>query len=208
VTVPSPPPPSPRRRPQRQGLIAAAPRQATALVILDMISDWDFPDGAVLLRQAARVAPAIAALKARCVAGRIPVIYANDNHGQWRSDFAFVVRRALESPGPGAALTQRLEPADGDYFVLKPKHSAFFATPLEILLDHLRTRRLVVAGVTSDQCVAATVADARMRDFEVAVPRDCVATLSAARNRRALQHFEEVQAVPTTASIHLRLDRH
>jgi nicotinamidase-related amidase len=199
-------PPSPRRRPQRTGLIAAEPRKPTALVILDMISDWDFPDADALLRHALRIAPAIAALKRRCAARRIPTIYANDNRGQWRSDFAFVVRRALEAPGPGAALTQALEPAEGDYFVLKPKHSAFFATPLEILLDHLKTRRLLVTGVTSDQCVAATVADARMRDFEVAVPGDCVTTLTPARNRRALQHFDEVLQVPTTASRHLRLD--
>jgi nicotinamidase-related amidase len=197
--------PSPRRRPQRRGIVAER-SHGSALLILDMISRWDYPDGATLLRHALRVAPAIAALRDRCRARGVPVIYANDNSGQWRSDFKFVVREALESTGGGARIAQMLEPGDEDYFVLKPKHSAFFATPLELLLDHLRVRRLVVTGVTSDQCVAATAADARMRDFELVIPEDAVATITAARNRRALAHVREVLEVPTTPAARVRLD--
>ncbi|HEX7689285.1 MAG TPA: isochorismatase family cysteine hydrolase [Burkholderiaceae bacterium] len=197
--------PSPRRRPQRRGIVAEH-SNGSALLILDMISRWDYPDGATLLRHALRVAPAIAALRMRCRERDVPVIYANDNSGQWRSDFKFVVREALESPGGGARIAQMLEPGDEDYFVLKPKHSAFFATPLELLLDHLRVRRLVVVGVTSDQCVAATAADARMRDFELVIPEDAVATITAARNRRALAHIREVLEVSTTPAARVRLD--
>jgi nicotinamidase-related amidase len=198
--------PSPRRRPQRQGIVEER-SNGCALLILDMISCWEFPDGDRLVRSAARVAPAIASLAGRCRAHGVPVIYANDNRGQWRSDFKFVVRQALQSPGSGARIAQLLEPQDDDYFVLKPKHSAFFATPLELLLDHLRVRRLVTTGTTTDQCVVATVTDARMRDFEVVVPEDGVATLGAARNRRALAHFREVLEVPTTPAAHVRLDK-
>jgi nicotinamidase-related amidase len=197
-------PPSPRRRPQRHGLIERGGRHASALLILDMVSCWDFPDAAPLLRNALGIAANIAALRRRCAAARVPVIYANDNSGQWRSDFKFVVRESLESPGPGAEITRRLQPGDDDYFVLKPKHSAFFATPLEILLDHLETRRLVVTGVAADQCVANTVADARMRDFDVVVPADCVATQTADRLRRALKHLEEALDVRTTPARHVR----
>ena len=185
----------------------AAIAVAVILLILDMISRWDFPDGEALLRQALRITPAIAALRDRCHAQGVPVVYANDNRGQWRSDFRFVVRQAQECAHAGARIARALAPAEDDYFVLKPKHSAFFATPFELLLDHLRVRRLVVVGVTSDQCVAATVADARMRDFEVLVPEDAVATITAVRNRRALTHFREVQRIATTAGAHLRLDR-
>lgn len=198
---------SSRHRPQRSGLIEHDARHSNALLILDMISCWQFSDGPALGRQALRIAPAIAALKARCVAARVPVVYANDNSGQWRSDFQFLVRESLESPGIAAKITRELEPAPGDYFVLKPKHSAFFATPLEILLDHLATRRLIVTGVASDQCVANTVADARMRDFEVVVPADCVATQSADRNRRALKHLEDVLDVRTTPGSRVRFDK-
>lgn len=177
------------------------------LVIIDMISGWDFPDAPKLLPHAAAIAPRIAALKARCRRAGVPVIYANDNRGQWRSDFRQVVREALAENGAGASIARQLAPDDDDYFVLKPKHSAFFATPFDLLLQHLQARSLIVTGVTSDQCVASTVADARMRDYEVVVPQDCIASQSAARNRRAVTHFDEVLQVSTTPSSRLRLPK-
>jgi nicotinamidase-related amidase len=176
-------------------------------VILDMISCWNFPDARALVRAALRVAPAIARLKRRCVAAGVPVIYANDNSGQWRSDFKFVVHSSLESDGPGAQITRELEPGPDDYFVLKPKHSAFFATPLEILLDHLRTQRLVITGVAGDQCVLNTAADARMRDFEVVVPCDCIASLSTARSQRAIEQLREALEIKVPTASALRLAR-
>jgi nicotinamidase-related amidase len=178
---------------------------ATALLIVDMISHWRFPDAQRLLPQAARIAPRIAALKARCRRAGVPAIYANDNHGMWRSDFRHVVEDSLARGGAGARITEQLAPDDDDYFVLKPKHSGFFATPLDLLLQHLQARRLIITGVASDQCVATTAVDARMRDYEPLAPADCIATQGAARNRRAIRHLEEALAVPTTPSGRLRL---
>ena len=131
----------------------------------------------------------VAALKARCRRAGVPVIYGNDNHGHWRSDLRQVVESSLASEGAGARITALVAPRDDDYFVLKPKHSAFFGTPLDLLLQHLDVRRLLLAGVASDQCVMATAMDARMRDYEVLVVGDCVASQTVARNRRALEHF-------------------
>jgi nicotinamidase-related amidase len=185
-----------------------APRRAdgdTALLIIDMISGWDFPDASKLLRMSAPIAPHIAALKARCRRAGVPVIYANDNRGQWRSDFRRVVANAEQAGGPGGRIVAQIAPDDDDYFVLKPKHSAFFATPMDLLLQHLQVNRLILTGVASDQCVVTTAVDARMRDYEVVVPQDCVASQTAARNRRALQHFEEVLDIRTTAASRLRL---
>jgi len=194
-----------RQRPQREGLIHPQPRPDTALLIIDMISQWDFPDAAALLRQAAKIAAPIAQLRRRMARAGVPVVYVNDNCGHWRSDFRHVVQLSLA--GPGARITGQLTPEKDDYFVLKPKHSAFFATPLELLLDHLGTRRLVLVGMTSDQCIAHTAADARVRDFEVVVPRDCVATLTAARQRRALAHLAEALEVATPLSTGTRARR-
>jgi nicotinamidase-related amidase len=202
------PTPSPRRRSQRAGLIEHDGTHDTVLLIMDMISCWSFPDAAPLLRQALHVVPAIARLKQRCLGANVPVIYANDNRGQWRSDFKFVVNESLESPGPGADITRQLEPGPQDYFVLKPKHSAFFATPLEILLDHLRAERMIIVGVAGDQCVAYTAADARMRDFEVLVPSDCIASQTLVRNRRAVQGLEEGLRIKTSPSSTIRFGRH
>ena len=170
---------------------------ATALLVIDMLSTWDFPDGDAMLAAAERIAPCIADLRRRCRASGVPVIYANDNQGRWRSDVREVVATALEHEGGGARIAELLKPGHDDYFVLKPKHSGFHATPLDLLLRHLQVRRLVVTGVSGDQCVLYTVADARMHDYEIVVPRDCVASLSAERDRRLLDYLAEVSQVET-----------
>jgi nicotinamidase-related amidase len=176
-----------------------------ALLILDMISLWDFPDADKLLPQAMLAAPRIGRLKQRCRKAGIPTIFANDNRGRWRSDFRQVHEDALAGETAGADIARRLAPEDDDYFVLKPKHSAFYATPLNLLLQHLKVRRLLVCGVASDQCVLVTAADARMRDLEVWVPRDCMASQTPERNARAADYFDRVLKVPTTPSSRLRL---
>jgi nicotinamidase-related amidase len=163
---------------------ASGDRCGTALLVIDMLSGWDFPDAQALLRQALRITPRIARLAERCRGAGVPVIYANDNRGRWRSDVHQVVKSALEEDraghdrpaAAGARITRALEPRAEDYVVLKPRASAFHATPLELLLQHLGVRRLILTGVSSDQCVLVTAHEAHMREFEVQIPRDCVAS--------------------------------
>ncbi|MGJ7608826.1 cysteine hydrolase family protein [Variovorax sp. LT1R20] len=177
----------------------------TALLIIDMINCWDFPDADKLLPRAAAIAPRIAALKARCRKAGVPVIYANDNRGRWRSDFPALVEESLAQDSAGAAITRTLQPEPDDYFLLKPKQSAFFGTPLELLLRHFDARRLILTGVASDQCVLVTATEAGMRDLGVVVPRDCVASQSASRNDIVLRQLEDFQKLPTTPSSRIRL---
>lgn len=189
---------------ERAPLAAAPARRATALLVIDMISAWDFPDAGTLAPRALRIAPRIAALKARCRLAGVPVIYANDNRGRWRSAFGELVEAARRAGGDALRIAEQLTPTREDYRVLKPKHSAFYATPLELLLAHLAVRRLILTGVTGDQCVLATAADARMRDFAVAIPPDCVASLSDERDARAARYFEEVLGAEVSPSGALR----
>ena len=182
-------------------------RATTALVIIDMISDWTFPDAEKLLPQAARIAPAIQRLKRRCHGANVPVIFANDNRGHWRSDFPAVVTLAQRAGGPAARIAELLAPAStSDYFVLKPKSCAFFGTPLATLLAHLGVRQLILSGVASDQCVVATAFTARMLDYEVRVPRDCVISQTAQRTAASLRQLEQALRIRTSASSSLRLD--
>lgn len=116
--------------PTTRSLSPIADTSRTALLVVDMISCWDFPDADRLLPAARRIAPVIARLQQQCRRARVPVIFANDNNGRWRSDFRTQVDLALASTA-GAAITTELRPLEGDYFILKPKHSALFATPLE-----------------------------------------------------------------------------
>ncbi|CAN7362420.1 isochorismatase family cysteine hydrolase [Variovorax paradoxus] len=195
----------PRSHSQPPALAPAPAAGHTALLIIDMISCWDFPDAEKLLPGAHSIAGHIAALKARCTRAGVPAIYVNDNRGRWRSDFPKLVELSLASGGAGAEITSTLLPEETDYFVLKPKQSAFFATPLELLLAYLKATRLIVTGVASDQCIWATVADAGMRDLEAVVPRDCVASQTSARNERFLRQAQEALRVSTTPGARIRL---
>ena len=118
-----------------------------ALLLIDFMNPFDFPNGAALARHAIGAARRTAALKARMRARHAPVIYANDNFGRWESDFAAVVAHCSSRGGASAAIARMLAPGPGDRSILKPRHSAFFGTPLEFLLDELSVDRLVLTGL-------------------------------------------------------------
>src|SRR5690606_13163492 len=158
-----------------------------------------------LLKHALPAARRIAALAERCRKAGVPVVYCNDNFGRWRSDFQAQVRHCLEADVNGRAVAALLVPHEGDYFVLKPKHSAFFSTVLDPLLGHLGVRRLILCGFAGDICVLFTANDAYMRDYELAVPRDCVASNTPAANRQALTIMERLLKADTRASRRLAL---
>ncbi|HEX6066409.1 MAG TPA: isochorismatase family cysteine hydrolase [Longimicrobiales bacterium] len=171
---------------------SAPDNSPAALLIIDMINDLEFEDGEKLEAPARAAAERIAALKARCKQAGMAVIYCNDNFGRWRSDFREVVDRVLNDGVRGEPLAKLLDPAEDDYFVLKPKHSAFFETTLETLLRYLGARRLILTGITGDICVLITASDAYMRDYEIFVPVDCTASVETAENQHALDYMERV----------------
>ena len=181
------------------------PRSRSALLIVDVINPLDFEGAEALRPHAIRAVRRIAALAARARKARVPVIFVNDNRGRWRSEFRELVRMSVADSDTGAGIVEQLQPGDDDYSVLKPKHSAFYATPLDLLLRHLRVQRLIVTGVASDQCIVISAAEARMRDYDVVVPRDCVGAPSAARNAAALRQLAESHRIATPLSSRLRL---
>lgn len=183
----------------------------TVLLVIDMIGQWQFPEAPALVREAEAIAPRIARLAERFREAGLPVVYVNDNHGRWRSDLQGIVAASLEQATrdavgqTGAKVTQSLMPTEADFFVLKPCHSAFFATPLHVLLHHLRTKRVVLTGLSADQCVLATAIDASTNGFDAVVARDCVASPTRRRTQRALDHFAQVLQLPTPESSRIRL---
>jgi len=162
-----------------------------ALLLVDLISRFDFEDGPALLRGARRSLPACLRLRAAFDAAGWPVVYGNDNFGRWRSDFQGLLARCLAADAPGRALVEAIRPRPTDIVVLKPMHSAFFCTPLELVLRSLRVRRLVLAGVAGDGCISATALDAHMSHYEVQVAADATALATAARNARALAQLKQ-----------------
>lgn len=175
-------------------------RQPVALLLVDVINDLEFDGGARLLKRALPAAERLRALLGRAREAGVPVVYANDNFGRWRDEFRELLRHCLEDGVRGEPIARMLEPAASDYFILKPRHSAFFCTPLEHLLDHLEVEELVMAGLATDQCVQVTAADAHMRGYRVTVPRDCSAAETEERHRRAMEWMERMASADTRAS--------
>lgn len=169
----------------------------TALLVVDMIGRFDFEEGPALRRRALPMARRLARVVADQRGRGQPVIYANDNFQDWQMDFRQLLEQCLRPGSAGAAIAALLKPERGDYFVLKPKHSAFLASPLPVLLDKLQVRTLIVAGVATDSCVLATALDANMREFEVHVPSDCTAAATLDRHRRALALLRASSAART-----------
>jgi len=174
------------------------------MLLIDVVNPMDFVGAERLMRHALPMARRIAALKRRARAARVPIIYANDNFGRWRSDFPKLVEDCRGEGVYGRRLVEALIPDDEDYFILKPKHSAFFETNLEILLRSLGARTLVLTGLAGDICVLFTANDAWMRDFSIVVPSDCVASERAVDNRRALALMGRVLRARVIASRSVR----
>ena len=162
-------------------------KSGTALLLIDVINPLSFPEAGQLSRFIPRMARNLSRLKARAKKAGIPVIYVNDNFGRWRSDFRHQIEHCLKQESAAADLVKLLRPEPSDYFVLKPKHSGFFATTLETLLRYLGARRLILTGIAGNFCVLFTGNDAYMRDYELIVPQDCVISNTVAENRQALQ---------------------
>jgi nicotinamidase-related amidase len=174
------------------------------LILVDVINAFDFPEGRQLLRFALPAARRIAALKKRLRSRGIPTIYVNDNFGRWQSDFRKQVERCLSDECLGAPVARLLIPAEEDYFVLKPKHSAFYSTSLDVLLSYLGARKLIIAGFAGDICVLFTANDAYMRDYELMVPEDCIASETAAANTNAGRQMKRFLRADTRRSEMIR----
>ena len=185
---------------------SAPDKSGAALLLIDVINDFDFPEGDQLLRLALPVGKNIARLKERARDARIPAIYVNDNFGRWRSDFKKIVNHAREE-GKGKEFVELLLPDEDDYFVLKPKHSGFYSTSLSLLLTHLTANSLILTGIAGNNCVQVTANDAYMRDFKVFVPADCVVSNTEEENQHALKQMETVLKADITISSELDLEK-
>jgi nicotinamidase-related amidase len=169
---------------------SAPDNHGTCLLLIDVINDFEFPRGDELFERAQHIGPTIAALKKKARAAGVPCVYANDNFGRWRSNLEDILQQALRPGSRGRPLVEMLVPDSEDYFVLKPKHSAFYQTPLELLLKHFGTERLIVTGVSTNSCVLFTAGDAYMRDLKLAVPQDCVAACNDTEHQFAMNQLQ------------------
>jgi nicotinamidase-related amidase len=171
--------------------------------LIDVINDLDFEGSVEIVDSAERMAVRLAALKRRASAAGVPCIYINDNFGQWRSDFRQTVSHCTAQRAPGRRVSQRLKPTKRDYFVLKPKHSGFFDTTLDTLLEALKIRRVILTGIAGNICVLFTANDAYMREFKLFAPEDCIVSNTPEENAYALGQIQTVLKGDVTPSTRL-----
>jgi len=175
------------------------------LLLIDVINDMDFEGSESLVRYAEAMAGKLRALKRRARAAGVPTIYINDNFGKWRSDFRATVQYCTRRDVPGRNVARILKPDSKDYFVLKPKQSAFFGTTLDTLLQDLGTRTVILTGVAGDNCVLFSANDAYMRNLRLFIPSDCIASNTEAENQYALQLMKKVVKADIRPSTELDL---
>ena len=174
-----------------------------ALLLIDVVTTFQYPDGDAILQGALAMRDALVRLKARAREVGIPTLYVNDNFGDWRSEKEVLMGRCLEAKG--AQFVRPLLPDSEDYFVLKPMHSAFYMTPLEVLLRHLQVETLILTGLTSISCVTVTAHDANMRGFDLYVPSDCSCARNTAEHTQALSQLEATAGANLNRSVSLKL---
>lgn len=186
---------------------SAPDKSDVALLLIDVISDFEFEDGAKLFKNALPMARKLAVLREKAKKANVPVIYVNDNFGKWQSNFKSLLEHAIHEKVRGSEIVNLLKPdEEADYFVLKPKNSGFYSTTLEILLEHLQCSTLILTGVATDNCILFTANDAYLRDFNLIVPGDCVASVNEAENKHALKHLKRVLKADTRPSDKINFD--
>jgi len=184
----------------------AEPAHSTvALLLVDVINDMVFEGSESLVRHAEPMAARLRALKHRARDAGLPTIYINDNFGKWRSDFRALVDHCLNDDVPGRNVARALRPDADDYFVLKPKQSAFYGTTLDTLLRSLGIRGVILTGIAGNNCILFSANDAYMRDLRLWVPSDCVVSNTAAENDYALAQMAKVTKADIRPSIALDL---
>jgi nicotinamidase-related amidase len=179
---------------------SAPDKSPVALLLIDVINDLEFPEGDRILPFAIEMAKRIQKLKGRAKSAGIPVIYVNDNFGRWQSNFQNQVEHCLNENTRGKPVVERLRPEADDYFVLKPKHSGFFSTSLDILLRYLEAKMLIITGIAGNICVLYTANDAYMRDYTLFVPADCTVSNTEQENKYALEQMEHFLKADTRNS--------
>jgi nicotinamidase-related amidase len=188
--------------------MSQVPESPVALLLIDVVNPMDFDGAEALLPYAIAASRQIERLRDRSRAAGVPVIYVNDNFDCWHLGFRELVDKFRAAQVPGTPILDRLAPAvERDFYILKPCHSGFFRTGLEVLLERMKARALVLTGFATDICVWFTANDAYMRGFRVIVPADCVASERASDSDRALRQMARVLKADITASEQLDLGK-
>ena len=165
-----------------------------ALLLVDVIKDFRHEDGDRLLESYRERFDALEATLEQARTDGVLVIYANDNAGIWDGDAPRLVRQAVKE-GLAGDLVAQVAPREGDRFVVKPRYSAFDATPLILILRELDVERILLAGTATEMCVLQTAIDGLRHGFEVTIAAGACSTVDPEQERIALDYLRDVLGI-------------
>jgi nicotinamidase-related amidase len=172
---------------------------ATALIVIDMLNHYEHEDAEALRRSVHHTLPAIGDLVQRARrAEEVPIIYVNDNHGDWSAGRPELCQRALEGPDP--SLVEPILPCEDVAFLVKARHSIFYETQLDYMLRQQDIERLILSGQVTEQCILYSALDAYVRHYSIVIPRDAVAHIHKDLAVAALRMMETNMAAEITTA--------
>src|SRR4051794_18967537 len=174
----------------------------TALIVVDMVQTYDFEDAERLVENVERMVDPLKDLIDRAKREADHVIYVNDNFGEWHSERRRLVDDALA--GEHAKLVETIKPDDDATFIVKARHSIFYGTPLDYMLDMEGIERIVLTGQVTEQCILYSALDAHVRSRPTVVPRDCVAQIDDELAAAALKMMERNMNADVVSSEEIR----
>jgi nicotinamidase-related amidase len=175
----------------------------TALLVVDMLNPYEHEDADRLAESVRAAVPRIGDLIDRARKEDVPIVWVNDNYGDWNSSSEELARAALAGRYP--ELVEPLLPGDEDLFVIKTRHSVFFSTPLEYLLESLGVGRIVLTGQVTEQCILYSAVDGYVSHFEVVAVRDCIAHIYEHLAGASLEMMERNMHAQVVAAADLQL---
>jgi nicotinamidase-related amidase len=167
--------------------------QGDALLVIDVLDDFDHEDSDALLASFRKRGAAMASAIAAAREAGVPVIYVNDDRDRWDSDAPALVREA--SDGPGGNVVRPLLPQEGDRVLLKHRYSAFDHTALELLLGAESIRRVLLVGASTEGCVVQTALNARELGLKATILSDACATTGTELEQVALRYAKDVGGI-------------
>jgi nicotinamidase-related amidase len=163
----------------------------SALLITDMLNDFVKDDGSLVVPNAKNIVPSIKGYLEAAREQEVPVVHLTDTHREDDKEFKFWPPHAVEDTWGGEVI-EELQPLPQEHILRKRRYSAFFGTDLDILLRELRVDKLYLAGVLTNICIYVTAIDAVMHNYQVAVLKDAVASLSEETDRFVFQQLEDI----------------
>lgn len=159
-----------------------------ALIVVDMLNPYEHKDAAPLTASVQRILDDLRGLIAAAREEGLRIVYVNDNHGDWTAGPKDIAERALGGARPD--LIESVLPPDDAPFIIKARHSIFYETLLEYLLQREEINRLVLAGQVTEQCILYSALDGYVRHFEVVIPTDAVAHIDEQMAQAAIEMME------------------